>query len=384
MPAVPRGYVKILVGIVLMLFINDQRPCIPLRLHPSGLVECFLLLGADKQRLLRDAALHEEDFRDSTKKISIAQQHALTLSGLEQCDESSLGLKVGLKFPWCYYGELAPIIDCSPTLEEAGAAFRRYTAIAQPVHKAFFAKINFYLEQIHTLVVPIDSPYTESMQSKIYQFDLDFRLAILMRLFDACGYKGGDYSGMTLRLKRPPPAGEDPYRQLPAVKIDYCSSENAIAANHQFFTATWRPFRQHTFQRAIASCEKAYHEAGLYESLEEHVRWYVDMNFNRDVHIEQIAEIIGLSARSLSRKLSIQGTSFREIVHQSRMNLAMHHVRFSKMGAEEIADVLGFSSKSSLMRAIKNWSGLTFRQIQQSCYVFKQDTEKNCKTEQAC
>lgn len=350
-----------------MLFMNDRQACIPLSLHPSGFVECFMLFGAEKQRLLRDAGLSDADFKDTTKKISPAQQRALILSGLKQCGEPSLGLKVGLKFPWCYYGELAPVVDCSPTLKDAGAAFRRYTAIAQPTHKAFLAKINFYLEQQNVLVVPVDSPYTESTNTELYQFDLDFRLAITMRLFDACGYKNDAYAGMTLRLKRPPPKGENSYSQLPAVDIHYSSGENAIAAKHEFFTKSWRPFRQHTFKRALASCEAAYQEAGLCESLEDSVRWHVDMSFNRDVQIEQVAKAMHLSVRSLSRKLAVQGTSFRQIVHQSRMNLAMHHVRFSKMGSEEIAEVLGFSSKSSLMRAVKNWSGLTFSQIQHSC-----------------
>lgn len=349
-----------------MLLTNNRQDCIPLRLHPSGFVESFLSFGAKKRWLLRDAALSEADLEDSAKKINLDQQHALILSGLKQCPGIPLGLKVGLGFPWSFYGELAPIIESSPTLKEAGAAFRRYTAIAQPNHKAFLANINYYLEQTDLLVVPIGSPYPQWVQPELYQFDLDFRLAITLRLFDACGCKDDAYTGITLRLKRPPPRGANPYSQLPATHIRYNSKDNAITANHTFFTKAWRPLRRHTFKHALAKCEAAYQEAGLCESLEDCVRWHIDMSFNRNITIEQVANALGLNERSLSRKLAAQGTSFRQIVYQSRMNLAMHHIRFSMMRSEEIAEVLGFSCKSSLMRSIKNWSGLTYNQIQQS------------------
>jgi len=337
---------------------------IPFWLHPAGFIECFSKVGASVDKMLSDAGLQNTDDLFSTENfITPEQQNALILSGVKQANIERPGLFVGINMPWCYYGQLAHVIDSGPSLKEVGAAFRRFTPIAQPNQKAFMSRIDFYLEDKDTLVVPIGFPHTARTPEAVRQFDMDYRTAIFLRILDSCGFKGDGYAGLELRMSHEKPFPRYFLENAPLVQVTYGHQQTVVVAEHDFFYKEWRPFRRVAFSTAIESCEAEYRKRGLYDSLEDSVRWMVDMSFTRVITLEKVASKFGISARTLNRKLAATGTSFREIVYQSRMNIVMRQIRYSKMSTESIAELMGFSSKFSLMRAVKNWSGLTVTEI---------------------
>jgi len=64
-----------------------------------------------------------------------------------------------------------------------------------------------------------------------------------------------------------------------------------------------------------------------------------------------------MTPRRLTRQLALEKTSFRTLMHEVRMELTSHHLRASRLSVDEIAELMGFSSASSLRRAIRNWTG---------------------------
>lgn len=345
---------------------SREKTDIPFWLLPLGFVECFSELGVKRNELLENARLPKALLLGDRYFISQAQQIALIESGIELCPLSRPGLRVGLSMPWCFYGELANIVETSPSVKEAGAAFRRYTTIAQPHHREFMARIDFYLANENKLFLPLFSPYGGNVPSEVKQFDFDYRLVITLRLLHSTGYDGDDHAGLTLYLKdrrKIPVSLED---LLPVKAIHYGYYIDGISGGHRFFLEEWRTARKQLFEQAIGNCERAYRQARLYDSIEDLVRWHVDMSFIRGIKLETVAEILKTTPRTLNRKLSERGTSFREIVHQSKMSNAMRHLKYSEMSTVQIANVLGYSSESSLCRAVKNWSGLKLSELRSS------------------
>lgn len=341
---------------------TDADEFLPFSLHPAGFLECFGRLGADVGAMLRSADVPVRHKLVGDERISVHQLSALLCSGLRQCRDTDIGYRIGAMFPWCYYGELAGVIDTSPSLREAGAAFRRYTAIAHPHLKSFLANINFYFEDAARLVVPVTSPFDASVVDIVRQFDLDFRTAITCRLASNCGNRELS-EGLHLRLQRKRPLPDELVQALGVDAVEYGVSTNAVSAAYVFFASEWRDVRRPLFQRVIAHCEAAYQAAGLSDSVTDAVRWHVDNRFIRTVELETIADVLGMSARSLSRKLAAEGTCFRELVLQARMNLALRHVVYSRLSIDEMAAVIGFSSSSSFMRSVKAWSGYTVTEL---------------------
>ena len=70
-----------------------------------------------------------------------------------------------------------------------------------------------------------------------------------------------------------------------------------------------------------------------------------------------MARALNLSQRSLQRKLSERGTTFRQVVDDTRKQLAEQYLKDSMLSVSEIAYLLGFAEVSSFSRAFRRWTG---------------------------
>lgn len=75
--------------------------------------------------------------------------------------------------------------------------------------------------------------------------------------------------------------------------------------------------------------------------------------------LEGAARRLGMSVRTLQRRLRDEGTSFNQVLEDLRHELALVRLRNGDESAEEIALALGFSNASSFHRAFKRWTGRT-------------------------
>jgi len=74
---------------------------------------------------------------------------------------------------------------------------------------------------------------------------------------------------------------------------------------------------------------------------------------------QQIAAALHVSNRTLQRKLREENTSFKELLKDTRMQLARNYLRSPGRSVVEIAYLLGFSEPSTFSRAFKSWTGVS-------------------------
>jgi AraC-like DNA-binding protein len=75
--------------------------------------------------------------------------------------------------------------------------------------------------------------------------------------------------------------------------------------------------------------------------------------------ISQVGEHMGLSSRTLTRRLSESGTTFRNLIERTQQEISMGLLKNSSMSLGEIAFQTGFSEQSAFNRAFKRWTGQT-------------------------
>ncbi|MBN7813661.1 AraC family transcriptional regulator ligand-binding domain-containing protein [Algoriphagus sp. H41] len=73
--------------------------------------------------------------------------------------------------------------------------------------------------------------------------------------------------------------------------------------------------------------------------------------------LQQVAEWLGMSPRTLKRRLAEKGHSFRSLVHQKQQELAEDLLRTTSQSIGEISFQTGFSEQSAFNRAFKRWTG---------------------------
>lgn len=83
----------------------------------------------------------------------------------------------------------------------------------------------------------------------------------------------------------------------------------------------------------------------------------------RIANAQEVASNLGLSTRSLSRRLSEEGLSFRGIVKNIRCDLAKTYLK-DGFSIGEVAFYLDFADQPAFSTAFKHWTGLTPREFQ--------------------
>jgi AraC-like DNA-binding protein len=77
------------------------------------------------------------------------------------------------------------------------------------------------------------------------------------------------------------------------------------------------------------------------------------------VVVGDVARSLGMSQRTLARKLSDEGLNFTEILQQLRRDLATRYLDDRKLHVSKIAWLLGFHEVSAFTHAFKRWTGKT-------------------------
>jgi AraC-like DNA-binding protein len=188
-------------------------------------------------------------------------------------------------------------------------------------------------------------------------------LASALRVWDTCGNKSVADPAIHVNLSMAEPAHVQMYRSLPCATLQFNAEESSISGHFSYVIEPFRLYRKQAFDRLVERCEQELAETNLETSLAAKVRWYVFGHFDKQLTLDQVAVLMHMTPRALARRLSSEQTSFRAILHEVRMELTSHHLRASHMSVEQLADLMGFSSPSSLRRAIRNWSGTSVSEV---------------------
>lgn len=78
--------------------------------------------------------------------------------------------------------------------------------------------------------------------------------------------------------------------------------------------------------------------------------------------IADVAHELGLSERTLQRRISALGSSYRKLLDEARRELGRQLLSEERSSIDEIAFLLGFQETSSFYRAFRMWEGVTPQQ----------------------
>jgi AraC-like DNA-binding protein len=75
--------------------------------------------------------------------------------------------------------------------------------------------------------------------------------------------------------------------------------------------------------------------------------------------LQSTARRLGVSGRTLQRRLADEGLTFRQVVQATRERLAKHYLVNTQLPYAEVSFLLGFEEPSSFFRAFREWTGRT-------------------------
>ncbi|MGQ7887353.1 AraC family transcriptional regulator ligand-binding domain-containing protein [Paenibacillus sp. WC2504] len=90
------------------------------------------------------------------------------------------------------------------------------------------------------------------------------------------------------------------------------------------------------------------------------VKWILSRCLSRGrIDIQTVANELGMSDRSLQRRLTEEGTSFKQLLVQTRHEQALNYLVDPSLEIKEIAFLVGYEDQNSFYRAFRSWEGET-------------------------
>lgn len=186
---------------------------------------------------------------------------------------------------------------------------------------------------------------------------LQFAPALLQHCRDS---HAGVFAGL---LARPDPALICPLDALPARLWD----EVFAAASQQ------EPdeLLQHRAEGLLLALALAGHGGSLFidrsAALTRRVQQMLLLQPGRDWTVDDLAVALGVGASTLRRQLAQEGTSFRELLEQVRLNSALALLQGSRQPVARIAEQCGYASPSRFAVRFRSRFGMSPQELRVSC-----------------
>ena len=105
--------------------------------------------------------------------------------------------------------------------------------------------------------------------------------------------------------------------------------------------------------------DKELEEENVDENFVERVRLAIQQKLTgRRPTIEDIADALHISSRTLQRRLQEEGSSFQRVLEEARHQLARRFLNNSVLELNEAAYLLGYEDGNSFVRAFRGWEGV--------------------------
>ncbi|HKU41506.1 MAG TPA: AraC family transcriptional regulator [Polyangiales bacterium] len=137
-----------------------------------------------------------------------------------------------------------------------------------------------------------------------------------------------------------------------------------------------QPFTGVVFDRALMSRPSQHKDEDLHEALcsiaerrvvnltqrtsyAQRVHEYLVQHDPRTSDMSTVARALGMSVRSLRRRLADEGKSYHDVAHDALASVAKRLLLEQRHSIQETAYELGFAEPATFHRAFKRWTGMT-------------------------
>jgi AraC-like DNA-binding protein len=302
-----------------------------------------------KQHGLDARILKFIEYSDPDARISAKTAIDLLRLAVRLTQNETLGLEAALATGPGDYGDMEYATGSCDTVGDAMAFIDRYYFVLDDA-----SKISHFREH-GRVYVEFAQPDKLSCRASI-----DFTLSMLYLSY--VRWVGGEPTDYEVRFPYSKPEQFEPYTRVfgsrTRLQFDAPASSVVFAEGD-----LGRPLR-YSDPKLHALLARHLHDRYKIQPLEPSLvdaacTLILEELSNGKATIDRVAARLGMSRRSLSRKLEEQGTSFRRLLCDVRCACAVRLLLLESYSVNEISERLGYSEPAAFHRAFRSWFGAT-------------------------
>jgi AraC-like DNA-binding protein len=334
-------------------FFTHADPVLPVH-TTRALIDAAVALGADIERLLDGTGLTHETLALPDARISYGQLEMLEVNALRLTENPAFGLHFGQRIHLTHIGVVALAAMASPT---AGAALRialqyyRWITPGWELELRVGEGRGFVHARATISRGPVLRLATEALVVGFYGLTKQVL--------------GRNPPALVLHLNYPKPPYFAEYarfldcevlfdQEALVVEFDASVLDEPLAGHHPAMAARAE-------QYAASEAARSFTLDGLVAQVRHVLNgWTVGQP-----NLANVAQVLQTSPRSLRRALHDMGTSFQELLDETRRERAEEWMRSTDMTVEQVSQQLGFGDIRGFRRAFRRWTGRTPTQFRQ-------------------
>ncbi|MCH8498981.1 MAG: AraC family transcriptional regulator [Marinobacter sp.] len=326
--------------------------------------------GGDSTEVRRGSGLPELGSTETLTKAQFAEMLRLGVRFMNNREPHSLQLLRHI--PLTAHGMISVAAMTAETLGAAMDVALRYFPLILPTHELHKVTVGNYIQvhiqRLHSLGQPYDELLTEIVPSDLFQ---------MIKFAGKNGVEARDLNfGKAIYFSHSSDFGSDVYEHHFNAKVTFDCPESYFVVPRNILTIPLFTRNRNTHEMAVSALDGRLAEACQKQPVSRQVRRFINVSMlHRQVpDAAMVAEALAMSPRTLTRRLSDEGSSFGTLLESVRVEKAEGLLLGSKRPLAHIAEQLGYSDLSSFSRAFKRVKGVSPSKFRSEWMAFEAPT----------
>lgn len=301
----------------------------------------------DVDRLLLAAGISEQQLSDSDELLSNTQLRSV-LTALAKYCPSDFALAHGAKTRQLDWGVVGHAMLSCQSIKQVVDVWVKYSEIiGHPLSfRSSLEKDCWVLEMNPKVILP----------DAALRFILDDAIACFVPMVR--DVTASDFCPQQIQLTISPPV-DNHYRQYIDAPINFNRSANRIFMPSHFLSAPIVTADAEVLAMCDRHCSSLLRNIHAADSVAQQVKETLLVSRGSLPTIDAVAKRLGISKRTLNRRLADEQHTFQQLVQDFRRDYAFELLRENILQVKEISHALGFTNVSSFRRVFKEWTGQT-------------------------
>lgn len=318
-------------------------------LYVSVLLRAAAEEGADPQRLARQFHLDRVSRASPQARISIPRFMRLGHAAITATGNRALGLRMGALTRPVDAGLAGLAAETAASVARALTVLVRYSRLTSQnsrghpgLHaenrEVYFYSIRPYNEFNYFVVDSVLAAWTQLVRTFTGRYDVLERVSI-------------EYPSVGL---------DEIFESWFRCPVDFGAGHNSVRIRAWVWEQTPQQAHPAMHEQLCRLCQQELEQIERGWTTADRVRHQITPLLRGETPgLETVAARLGLSPWTLQRRLAAEGTSFRQLLDDTRRQLALEYLKETDSSLSEIAWLLGFANPPAFHKAYRRWFGLS-------------------------
>ena len=324
----------------------------------AALLDVTSQAGLDANAVLADTELDADAVANPFTLTSSLQFLTAARNAVRMYGKPDLGVRVGCSLHASSYGMYGYALLCSEAMAQTFDTAVKYHQLANGMLDIRWARHDdaaswFFPNRNEVRVPDVDEP--------LYQFLIDLQFAVHVTVIkDVMGAWCVPARALFTRAQPPHAALLSDVLECP---LAFEQPQNLLSYPAAWLSRAPQLANPITAAQVSTQCARLLEQFRWQAGVTRRVYQELTRTPGRFPDIEQIAESLCMTSRTLRRKLEAEGASYSELLTGVRKALAVDYLGTTALSIEDIALTLGFSDAVSFRHAFKRWTGKTPNEV---------------------